>query len=131
LLLPDGYETEQLGQNKTTVYVDSPLNSGRPRLFIEVTEVGEKTAVDVADDLLADLGPESGVMRTFGLTVGYEVAEQLDNVPGQDVSRVVLVVHNGRLYKLTFISGNKPVGENDEEMEALYDLVVKSFRFLP
>jgi hypothetical protein len=131
LLLPADYQSEQPTDNQTAVYVDSLLNSGRPRLFIEVADAGDKTAADVADELLADFGPDFGIERSFGLTLGYEIAEQLDNVPGQDISRVVLVVHDGRLYKLTFIPASEDAGELYEEMEALYDLVIKSFRFLP
>lgn len=131
LLLPAEYQSEQPSDNETVIYVDSLLNSGRPRLFTEVTEAGDKTAAEVADELLADLGPGFEIERSFGLTVGYEVADQFDNVPGQDISRLVLVVHDGRLYKLTFTPASEDAGEVYEEMEALYDLVVKSFRFLP
>lgn len=131
LLLPAQYQFEQSNEDETAFYIESPLNSQQPRLFIEVAAADEKTATEVADNLIAELGPGVDVMRTFGLTVGYEVAERLDNIPGQDVHRVVLVVHNGRLYKLTFVPGGEEASGTQEEMEALYDLVVKSFRFLP
>jgi len=131
LLLPADYQSEQPTDNQTAIYVDSLLNSGRPRLFIEVTDAGDKSAADVADELLADFGPGFEIERSFGLTLGYEIAEQLDNVPGQDISRVLLVVHDGRLYKLTFIPASEDAGGVYDEMEALYDLVAKSFRFLP
>lgn len=131
LLLPGDYQSEQANQENVVYYVESILNTGRPRLFVEVTEAGGKSAAEAADDFLSDLPPGLDIQRTFGLTVGYEVAETLDNVPGQDISRLVLVVHDGRLYELTFVPASQDAGEVYTEMEALFDLVTKSFRFLP
>jgi hypothetical protein len=131
LLLPAEYQSEQPNDNETVIYVESLLNTGRPRLFIQVSDAADKTAGDVANELLADLGPGFDIERYIGLTLGYEIAEQLDNVPGQDISRVLLVVHDGRLYKLTFVPASEDAGEVYEEMLSLHDLVVRSFRFLP
>lgn len=131
LLLPTEYQSEQPNDNETVIYVESLLNTGRPRLFIQVSDAADKTAGDVANELLADLGSGFDIERTIGLTLGYEIAEQLDNVPGQDISRILFVVHDGRLYKLTLVPASEDAGEVYEEMLSLHDLVIRSFRFLP
>lgn len=129
LLLPADYQSERPNPAETVVYVESLLNAKRPRLFIEMSEAEGKTVVQAAEELIATLPP--GFERSFGVTIGYEIAEQFDNVPGQDISRVVLVVHDGRMYKLTFVPASQDAGEAYDEMERLYDLAVRSFRYLP
>ena len=69
--------------------------------------------------------------RPFGVTIGYEPAARLDGVPGQDLSRQVIAVHDGRAYKLVFVPADEAQGDVYHEMEALYELAVRSFRFLP
>ncbi len=56
-----------------------------------------------------------------------EPANQFDQVPGQDLSRQVLMVHNGRLYTLTFIPDDPDAGAAYDEMQLLYDTVMDSF----
>jgi UDP-3-O-acyl-N-acetylglucosamine deacetylase len=52
-------------------------------------------------------------------------------VPGQDLSRQVIAVHDGRAYKLVFMPADEAQGDVYHEMEAPYELAVRSFRFLP
>ncbi len=74
--------------------------------------------------------PGYAVERTFGLSVGYEPAWVLENVPGQDIGRQVLVVHDGQLYTFTFVPADPSAGDVYAQMEMLYTTVVNSFRFL-
>jgi branched-subunit amino acid ABC-type transport system permease component len=68
---------------------------------------------------------------TFGVTLGYEPAELLEAVPGPEISRHVLAVHHGKLYHLTFTPVDPSNDKAYAQMQALYDLVVRSFRFIP
>ena len=65
--------------------------------------------------------PGFAIDRPFGVTLGYEPAVRLDGVPGQNLSRQVIVVHDGRAYKLVFVLADEAQGEVYHEMEALYD----------
>ena len=58
------------------------------------------------------------------------MSNQFDQLPGQDLSRQVLTVRDGRAYSLTFIPDDTAAGNAYTEMQALYDTVIDSFSFL-
>ena len=116
------------------LYAGSLQDVSHPKLFIQVEDAGGRTAEQVADDVVTEATdgmPGFAIDRPFGVTIGYEPAARLDGVPGQDLSRQVIAVHDGRAYTLVFVPADESQGEVYREMEALYDLVVRSFRFLP
>ncbi|MCU0508038.1 MAG: hypothetical protein MUC34_06525 [Anaerolineae bacterium] len=117
LLYPAGYSVEQTDAAETVFYSGSLLDVSKPKMFIRA-EI-EKSGLG------GDLG------RPFGLTLGYQRAERLDNVPGQDLSRVMIVVNGPRAYRLTFVPADPAQGDAYAQMESLYDLAMRSFRFLP
>ncbi|MBK8900957.1 MAG: hypothetical protein IPM53_07235 [Anaerolineaceae bacterium] len=51
-----------------------------------------------------------------------ETAVQINNMPGQDISRVLFAVHNDQFYELTFVPA---------AADRLYAQVLETFRFLP
>jgi inhibitor of cysteine peptidase len=133
MLYPTGYDVDEPTANQIVFYVGSLLNVEHPKLFIEVGDAGGRTAEQVTGDLAAEVEasmPGYVVERTFGLTLGYEPAWVLENMPGQDISRQAVVVHDGRLYKLTFVPASPDAGPVYAEMEQLYTVLVNSFRFL-
>jgi hypothetical protein len=133
LLYPADYTAEQPTEGETVLYVGSLLDVEHPKLFINVEDAGERTAQEVADELVAEFQetmPDVEIERSFGLMLDGAFAEQLDNVPGQDLSRQVIFVENGRLYRLTFVPADEAVGEIFTEMETLYELVMDSFSFI-
>jgi hypothetical protein len=130
LLYPSGYQVEQPTENESVFFVGSLQDVEQPKLFIEVQDAAGRSASQVADELMAEF-EGFAVERSFGLTVGYEPAELLDKVPGQDLGRQVLVVHGDRLYKLTFIPDDPSLGDIYTQMEEVYNTVINSFRFLP
>jgi hypothetical protein len=60
--------------------------------------------------------------RRSTIAIAGQKAVVLDNVPGQDLMRRVLFVHDGRLFDLTF----SPADHAD--MEAFYQTVVNDFQ---
>jgi hypothetical protein len=133
LLYPADYEVEQTSDSQTLIYFGSPMDVEHPKVFIEMTDAAGRTAEQAAEEARAELEtsvPGSGVEQSFGWTLGYEPAMALENVPGQDISRQLFAVHDGRLYKLTFVPADEAAGEVHSAMLALFDLVVRSFRFL-
>lgn len=129
-LAPAGFTYEEPGETNAILFVGSMMDVEHPKLMIEVTDAGGKTAAVTADELAASFeGFE--MSRTFGDTLGYEPAERLDGVPGQDIGRVLLAVHGDKLYQLTFVPADASQGAVYEQMETLFAQVMQTFRFLP
>mgnify|MGYP001415237807 FL=1 len=131
VLLPADFSYEEPSATNANLFIGSMMDVAQPKLMIEVTDAGGRTAAEAADALLAEFPADMGIQRTFGDTLGYEPAERLDGVPGQDLGRVLLAVHNDRLYRLTFVPADPAQGEVYAEMEALFDMVLQTWRFLP
>lgn len=134
LLYPEGYNVEQPVEQETVFYVGSLLDVEHPKLFIEVSDAAGQTATEIAEGLIADVAatlPDYQVESSFGLTIGYETTEVLYKMPGQELSRQVIAVHNGRVYKLTFVPDDEAADETYQAMETLYTTVTNNFRFLP
>jgi len=133
VLYPIGYEVAQPTENELVFFAGSLQDVAHPKLLIEVQDAAGRTAEQVADELQADVQksmPGHSVERSFGLWVGYEPAQVLENMPGQEISRQVIVVHDSRLFVLTFTPADAGAGEVYTQMESLYTTVIDSFRFL-
>ncbi|HRQ40592.1 MAG TPA: hypothetical protein PLD25_21975 [Chloroflexota bacterium] len=136
LLLPDGYAvddslTTDNGGAETAVYVDSLTDSAHARLFITVEDANGRSLNDITADKAAEIETMMGTspMWTFGLMLDGVPTNQFDQVPGQDLSRQVVMVHDGRLVTLTFIPDD-PDAAAYADMQILYDTVLDSFSFL-
>jgi hypothetical protein len=123
-LYPTGYDVVHPNEGETALAVGSLLNVEEPRAYIKVEDAGGRTADQVADKLVAGL-PEGLAVDRTSATIGGEQAVALDNIPGRDLNRQVLVVHDNRLYTLMFV----PAGEVYTRMEELYAAVTGSFMF--
>jgi hypothetical protein len=133
LLSPIGYAVDEPSANRIVLYVGSLLGVEHAKAFIEVSDAGGRAAEQIAADLASELEasmPGYTAELNFGLSVGYEPAWVLEKVPGQDISRQVIVVHDDQLYRLTFVPADVQVGDAYAQMESLYSLVINSFRFL-
>ena len=137
LLLPVGYVaddslTTEGGGTETSVYVGSPLDVAHARLFITVEDAGGRSLEEVTAEKVSEFEtalPGSDVIWSFGYMLDGVLANQFEQVPGQDLSRQVVLVRDGRLYTLTFIPDD-PAADAYVEMQTLYDLVLDSFSFL-
>ncbi len=131
LLYPAGYTVEQPNENETVLVVGSLLNAEDPRLHVEVTAAEDLTTAAAAGQLEADTSIAGVEIERSLVTIGGEEAVVLDNLPGQEINRRVIFVHAGRLYNLMFAPAGENMGEAYTRMEALYDLVLRSFTLLP
>lgn len=136
LLLPDGYAvddslTTDNGGAETAVYVDSLMDSAHPRLFITVEEANGRSLNDITAEKAAEVEAIMGSspMWTFGLMLDGVPANQFDQAPGQDLTRQVVLVRDGRFYTLTFIPDD-PEAVAYADLQILYDTVMDSFSFL-
>jgi hypothetical protein len=130
LLYPAGYEVQYPNDDEAVILIGSLLNVDQPRASIKVEGAAGRTAAQVADELVAEWSLGFDIQWTEVRVDGEQVIV-LDNVPGQDRSRQVIFVHDGLLYRLTFMPQGKEYGAISTRMEQLYAAVVSSFRFLP
>jgi hypothetical protein len=131
LLLPAGYRMSYAADGTAAAFfAGEPANTAAPKLSVRIEESAGRSGPQAADALLAAFPAGSVVEPVFGETVGYEPAGRLDNVPGEGRTRLLLVVYDGRLYTLTFVpAAGSAAGAAG--FESFYDLVLRSFRFLP
>jgi hypothetical protein len=131
VLLPADFSYEEPSATNANLFIGSMMDVQHPKLMIEVTDAAGQTAAAAADALVAEFPADMGIQRTFGYMLGYGPAEMLDGVPGQDLGRVLLAVHNDRLYRLTFVPADPAQTEVYAEMEELFNMVLQTWRFLP
>jgi hypothetical protein len=91
---------------------------------LEISDVPDRPLIEIA----GEAAPES--IRRESLTVGGEQAILLDHIPAQDWIRMVVIVHDDRLYKLTFVGWPLDQPENSQQ-GVLYNTIIDSFEFLP
>jgi hypothetical protein len=131
LIYPEGYVQE--GPAESTMISPAPGRQGQepqqPFVTIDVVETQGMTAAGMADQMMTDMPMFE--MERSELTLGGEEAVVLDRVPGQDLNRQVLVVHDEQLYVLSFFPSDPARGETFTQMETLYATVTNSFQFLP
>jgi hypothetical protein len=133
LLFPRDYSVPEPDGTETAYYFGSLMDVSKPKLFVRVEDANGQSAAEIASALVAEVeaaGLKDQVKRTSGVTLGGEVAERLDNMPGQDLGRVLITVHGPRAYRLTFVPADPTDTVMFQQTEALYDLVLRSFRFM-
>jgi hypothetical protein len=133
LLYPKDYRTEQPNPDETVLFTGSLQNVEAGRAYIQVSDAGGRAASEIAGGIVAEVKaslPDWGV-RQSATKIGGETAIVLDNVPGQDISRQVVTVHNGRLYLLTFVPADPSQADAYQAMDKLYTTALESFRFTP
>lgn len=129
LLYPDGYVVEQPNPSETVLVVGSLMNHTDPRVSISVEPASGRSASQAADGLLEGLDMAAFNIERTATAIGGEEAVLLDGIPGQDLNRQLVVVHNGMLYHLFFSPFDPSLGETHARMEELFELVTDSLVF--
>jgi hypothetical protein len=132
LLYPADFEVEHPIDYETVLIGPVPQAGDRAIAFVEVTDAGGQTTSEAADAVVAE---RTGGMTGFDIerqeiTVDGELAVLLDGLPGQDSTRMIVVVYDGRLYRLSFMPSNPNLPEAYADMERLYTLLLDTFRFI-
>jgi hypothetical protein len=129
LLYPDGYDIISPNPDEIDIVVGSLLDVEHPRVIIKVANAAGGDVNQAADKTVADF-PGFDIWLNDGLKIDGKAAVVLDRIPGQDLSRQVLVVHGGRLYKLIFLPSDESMGDVYNQMKLLHKTVTNSFRFV-
>jgi hypothetical protein len=130
LLYPETHQPVEVSEAETVFVVGDLMNVSEPRVSVNVTDAAGESTTDAAGRILAVFGlPDSN--PPGAVTMGGMEAVVLDNMPGQDINRRVIMVHNDRLYDLTFLPIGPDYGDVGQRTEELYQLVIDSFTFTP
>jgi hypothetical protein len=127
LLYPASHTVVQLESGNTEIVVGELMNHIDPRIGITVEDLAGRSIEQVVDEFLA--GYEGFEIEQSALTVAGEEAILLDGIPGQDYYRMVLVAHDGYLYRLQIFPYDENNVDTLPQAEQLYALLVDSFRF--
>jgi hypothetical protein len=129
LQYPVGYDIAIGNGAKIMVVKHSPLNSEDPNVFIDVEPAGGRTVEQVADQLIADYTVPGLEVKRESLVIDGAQAIRIDGLTGQDPNRHVVVIHDDRLYHLTFTLQNTP--DMLARTDVLYNTVIQSLTFHP
>jgi hypothetical protein len=132
LLYPTKYSTEV-----PDYIVINPVSApgdqlGDAWVSIETEAAAGRTAAQVADAQISSAGSGFNITRTEA-SVDGEPAVVVDGLPGPDSWRKVFIVHNQRLYTLTFLPWQPAVEGAGQQppLEGLYTMIMQSLHFLP
>lgn len=129
-LYPSEYVIEHTGENNTEVVIDSIMNHIDPRVSVAVTDLDGRTLEQAVEEFLAGYDPAVFNLEPMPLTIAGEAAILIDQIPGQDLYRKLLVAHNGALYDLAFAPYDPALVDTFPQAELLYNTVVESFNFM-
>jgi len=126
---PQGY-TQIPDTDSVEIVASGPSRPEDIGLFwLEISDSYDRTAERIANE---EMTFAAGVdVGRWTVTLGGEQAEVLDGMPGQNLQRRVYVVRDQTLYVLAFMptrSDNKVV---NEQMEALYTAITRSWSWSP
>ena len=127
-LYPDNYEVFQVDDGSLTLYVDSLLNTEAPLASIQFKPLDGRSIQEVIPDYPSDA--ELATMSFLTIDLGGEIATVLDNLPGQDINRRVIALHEDRFIDIMIARFGPEYGVVGEQAEALYTTITDSFRFI-
>lgn len=128
LLYPSDYVVEMTDDGVVNLVRGSLMNHSDPRASIEVSNAAGRTLAEIGAAVASEYAAGFDIPQQ-AITVDGETALMLDNLPGQDLNRRVLVIHDDRLYSFFFT----PLGEESDAraaFENFYQGVIESFRFI-
>lgn len=130
LQYPIGYDIALENEMQIMLVKRTPMNAEDPNVFINVKPANGMTVEQFADKLTADYSVPGLEVKRASLEIDQEHAIVLDGLTGPDPNRHVVVLHNDRLYHLTF-SLMEDLPEVRAQAEGLFNTVIQSFSFHP
>jgi hypothetical protein len=127
LLYPNSHTVVQIDSGNTEMVVGELMNHIDPRISVDTEELAGRSMEEVVNEFLA--GYEGFEIERTDLTVAGEEAVLLDRIPGQDFYRMVLIPHDGTLYKLQVFPFDENLVDSIAQAEDLYQMAIDSFRF--
>ena len=127
-LYPDNYKVFQVNDGSLTFYVESLMNTEAPLASIQLKTLDGRSIQEVIPDYPSD--EELAAMSFLTIDLGGETATVLDNLPGQDINRRVIALHEGRVIDIMIARIGPEYGDVGKQAEVLYTTITESFRFI-
>jgi hypothetical protein len=129
LLYPEEYVQVDTGGNEVCVVTEDFVFWESPcTVALGVADAAGRGLEQVVDERMVQI--DFDVARSER-TVGGVEAVVLDGVPGVDLMREVRLVHEDRMYQLTFALPGPDDPSAIERFERLYDTIIDSFTLVP
>ncbi len=128
LLYPATHTVVEQDADNINIVLGDIMNHIDPRISISVESADGRTINDVAAQIISDYAVEGEAQY---VTVSGFDALMIDQVPGQDFSRVIVIADNGLIFRITIAPMGDAGSDVRESAEALYFLVIDSFRTFP
>lgn len=129
-LYPANFDANEYGDGiGYTLYISSLAeNHESPVIWITFEPADGRSLEEVTNQRLADYAfPDT---QSQAITLGQEPASMLDNLPGQDINRRVVAIHDDLVIDITIDHIGKNYGAAGEQAEAAYSMIIGSFRFI-
>lgn len=126
---PAGYDLAIHSETGLALVKGSLLTTDQPRADINIMSTSGMTLEMAVAELVATYPGQS--VKQSSIVIDGVPAVMLDAVPGQQVNRIVLLIHNEALIKLNFMPADPNAGDTYQEMELLYKTVIESLDFDP
>lgn len=127
-LYPEQYDVFQGEDGGLTFYVGSLLNTEAPLATLTIEAFDESIHSDLVAYYLPDVN--LAVTTLEAIDMGGEVATVLDNLPGQDINRRVIPIHDGLVYNLMVARIGEEYGQVGQEAEALFRQITSTFQYI-
>jgi len=131
LYYPNSYEVQENYIHAIAFLAPQGTQGHRERAFLNVELANDQTAEWYANQMKEENANLGIVITSSATSIAGQPAYILDHVPGQDLSRQVFIVYKGFLYRLTFFPDDSQAGEDYQQMETLYAVMINTLRFLP
>lgn len=131
---PENFTLSQNERQQTLITgpaLDASPGALRASLLIEITPApAGKSLSQLVDDILKPFaGIKMPIARTR-INLGNEPAEILEVVPGREGSRDLLVLREGKLYRLMFMPSVRDYPKARGDVETLFRSVSSTFTWL-
>jgi hypothetical protein len=129
-LLPPGFEAKESENGNWMVLGPESTPGHRERLFVDVRDAAGLSLEDAAGQILMNYSLPAGEIEQTEVEVNSLPGLLVGKLPGQEINQRLLIIHNGRLYDLTFLPADPEAGLPFVEMDALYAYALDTFVFL-
>lgn len=122
LLVPSDYTVFETSATEVAIVKGELLNVADPRLNIAVIPAEGRSAEAYSGEILAVV---TGIdIQTSAAEISGQPAVVIDNMPGQDINRRVIVAYNDNIYDLTFTPMSSAA------IEDFYNTIMNNFVLL-
>jgi hypothetical protein len=124
----EGFEVSYPTKDDTALIGPVVEGGARALIYITVSAASGQTAQQIAEPVIEEASPLIPNLPVSEITFAGEPAVMIDGLPGQDVTRKVIVVHGERAYILSLSPWTK-ADPSFSLLEEAYNTIAATFEF--